>query len=126
MPNLVRSIIKSMKAKRDMIPDESTGTTFHGRLTKVTRHDKSPCMTNGTITTVRQLVEAFGGRTKFAKFLKVVPTAVSNMVTDDHIPRGYHLEIYLECQRLGFVIDRRQLFKMSERPLARKRVEMRA
>ena len=124
MPILVRSIIKSISGKKRARPDESTGTTHHARLTKVTGHDKSSFMTNTTITTVRELVEAFGGRTQFAKFLKVVPTAVSNMVTDNHIPRGYHLEIYLECQRLGLEIDRKRLFKMIERPFKR-RIEAR-
>ena len=81
---------------------------------------------NNTIKTVRQLVDAFGGTGQLAKFLKVVPSAVSNMLADDYIPRGYHLEIYLEAERRGFEIDKARVFKMVDRPLARKRVEARA
>jgi hypothetical protein len=97
------------------------GTTYHRGLTKITERDKSSFMTNIRITSVKQLVNAFGGRSKFAEFLKVVPTAVSNMVSDEHIPRGYHLEIYLECEERGLAIDRAKLFGMVDRPLARKR-----
>lgn len=86
-------------------------------------------MTKTTIRTVKQLVDAFGGRSKFAEFLKVVPTAVSNMVSDQHIPRGYHLEIYLEAEKRGLEIDKREVFGMGKPPavpLARRRAEARA
>ena len=72
-------------------------------------HDKTSAMMK-PIETVKELVSAFGGRSDFAKFLKVVPTAVSNMVADRHIPRGYHLEIYLECKRRGIPLDLHSLF----------------
>ncbi len=71
-------------------------------------------MSHSMIRTVRELVDAFGGRSKFAEFLKIVPTAVSNMMTDDYIPRGYHLEIYLGCEKRGYHIDRGRVFGMVE------------
>jgi hypothetical protein len=66
------------------------------------------------IQTVRQLVDAFGGTGKLAEFLKIVPSAVSNMLADDYIPRGYHLELYFEARRRGWQIDTQALFGVSE------------
>lgn len=71
-------------------------------------------MTSHPITTIRELVDAFGGTGKFADFLNVVPSAVSNMLRDEYLPRGYHLEVYLECQRRSFKVDKRELFGIED------------
>lgn len=58
-----------------------------------------------TISTVPDLVAAFGGTKRLADFLGVVPSAVSNWIAEDYIPRGYHLQLYLEAPRRGIAID---------------------
>jgi hypothetical protein len=79
-------------------------------------------MISCSIKTVRDLVARFGGTGKFAEFLSVVPSAVSNMLSQNRIPPGYHLEIYLECERRDWSIDRVTLFglEQDQRPLRRK------
>lgn len=62
-------------------------------------------MTTMHISTVRGVVDALGGTGATADFLNIVPSAVSNMLRDDHIPRGYHLQIFLELQRRGYHVD---------------------
>ncbi len=52
-----------------------------------------------TIETIDDLVDAFGKTGEFARFLDVVPSAVSNWKADGAIPRGHHLQIYLEARR---------------------------
>ena len=71
-------------------------------------------MSKHVIRTVRQLVDEFGGTGKMAAFLGIVPSAVSNMLADDDIPRGYHLELYLEAKRRGWAIDSYRLFGVRE------------
>jgi predicted transcriptional regulator len=51
------------------------------------------------IETVKDLIEALGGTGKVASLLGIVPSAVSNWIAAEEIPRGHHLDIYLECQR---------------------------
>ncbi len=67
-------------------------------------------MNRDVIRTVRELVDAFGGTGKLSAFLNVVPSAVSNMLADDYIPRGYHFEIYVEAKRRGWTLDTLNLF----------------
>lgn len=57
------------------------------------------------IRSVRELVDALGGTGETAKFLGIVPSNVSNWIAADYIPRGHHLELYLEAQRRGFRVD---------------------
>jgi hypothetical protein len=52
-----------------------------------------------TIETIDALVDAFGKTGAFARLLDVVPSAVSNWKAEGAIPRGYHLQIYLEARR---------------------------
>jgi hypothetical protein len=78
-------------------------------LTKFISHENTTSMID-PISTVRELVDAFGGTGRFAHFLNIVPSAVSNMLRDEEIPRGYHLEIYLECQRRRLSLDKYALF----------------
>lgn len=67
-------------------------------------------MSREAIRTVRELVDAFGGTGKLSAFLNVVPSAVSNMLADDYIPRGYHFEIYVEAKRRDWTLDTQSLF----------------
>lgn len=87
-------------------------------------------MSEKPISTLRDLVNAYGGTGKFAEFLNVVPSAVSNYLRDDELPRGYHLEVYLDCQRRNLKIDTRALFGVDEykvrRSHPRRRAEARA
>lgn len=89
-------------------------TTDVAPLTLFMKHENTSCMNRLTIRTVRELVDAFGGTGKLAAFLEIVPSAVSNMLADDSIPRGYHLEIYLEAGRRGWEIDKARLFGILE------------
>lgn len=71
-------------------------------------------MNGQRISSIRELVGAFGGTGKLAEFLKVVPSAVSNWLAQKEIPRGYHLDIYLECERRGWKIDKEKVFGIAE------------
>ncbi len=51
------------------------------------------------IETVAQQDKAFGGTGVLAKWCDVVPSTVSNWKEQDHIPPGWHLRLYLECQQ---------------------------
>lgn len=73
-------------------------------------HENTSCMNTCAIRTVRELVDAFGGTGKLAGFLHVVPSAVSNMLADDYIPRSYHFEIYVEAKRREYRLDTLNLF----------------
>jgi hypothetical protein len=58
-----------------------------------------------TIATIPDLVKAFGGTGRFADFLEVVPSAVSNWIKEDYVPRGYHLQIYLAARDRDLKLD---------------------
>ena len=88
-------------------------------LTSFMHHEYNPCM--NTITTIPELVKAFGGTCRFAEFLEIVPGAVSNMLRDECIPRGYHLQVYLEAKKRGITLDLHALGmagRPKQRPLA--------
>ncbi len=68
------------------------------------------------ITSVREIVTAFGGTGKCAAFLKVVPSAVSNMLHANEIPRAYHLEILAELDENGHEIDLERVFGVRWQP----------
>ena len=83
-------------------------------MTKFIKHENYSIMTSQPISTIRDLVDAFGGTGKFAEFLNVVPSYVSNMLRDEDLPRGYHLEVYLECQRRNLRVDKHALFGIED------------
>lgn len=62
-------------------------------------------MSETQITTVTDLVSAFGGTGRFAEWLDVVPSTVSNWKAEDAIPSGYHLRLYLECRRRRIKVE---------------------
>ena len=70
-----------------------------------------------TIETIDELVEAFGKTGKFARMLDVVPSAVSNWKADGAIPRGYHLQIYLEARRRRLRLSPK-VFNMTDKHFA--------
>lgn len=63
--------------------------------------------------TVADLVRAFGGTSKMAGWLDVVPSTVSNWKEQNSIPTGWHLKIYLECQSRGIPFSPR-IFRLNE------------
>ena len=97
-------------------PKHSPLNTLPSNLTLFMKHEKLSCMNKSQIRTVRELVTAFGGTGKLASFLEIVPSAVSNMLADNYIPRSYHLDIYLEAKRRGMSLDTRSLFGVSDFP----------
>lgn len=58
-----------------------------------------------TITTVDQLVQAFGGTARMAEFLDVRMSTVSNWKAAEDIPPAWHLRLFLEAGQRGFDID---------------------
>jgi len=78
------------------------------------KHENNSRMNGQRISSIRELVGAFGGTGKLADFLKVVPSAVSNWLAQKEIPRGYHLDIYLECERRGWKIDKEKVFGITD------------
>jgi hypothetical protein len=71
--------------------------------------------------TVAQLVAAFGGTGKLAEWLDVVPSTVSNWKEQNSIPTGWHLRLYLECEKRGISFAPK-IFRLKEedhpRPLS--------
>lgn len=57
------------------------------------------------ITTIPDLVEAFGGPSKLAAWAFVRPSAVSNWIERGAIPAGLHMRLYREGQQRGLDID---------------------
>lgn len=85
------------------------------------------------ISTVDELVDAFGGTGEFAQWLDVGPSTVSNWKALGYIPNGYHLRIYLEATDRDlplapalFGFKRWPASMEGARPLARRRAEARA
>lgn len=74
------------------------------------------------VRTVEELVAAFGGTKAMAQWADVGPSAVSNWISLESVPRGYHLRLYLEIQRRGILADP-SLFGMPDDPPAEKKVE---
>ncbi len=67
------------------------------------------------ISTVDQLVDAFGGTGRFADWCDVGPSTVSNWKALGYVPSGYHLRIYLEAMARGLELSPR-LFGFDEWP----------
>lgn len=63
--------------------------------------------------TVADLVAAFGGTGKLAEWLDVVPSTVSNWKEQNAIPTGWHLRLYLECERRGIAFAPK-IFRLKE------------
>lgn len=78
-------------------------------------------MNDTPISSLRQLVDRFGGTGKFADFLHIVPSAVSNMLSQGRLPPGYHLEVYLECERQGWAVDQVAIFGLEPEKVPRKK-----
>jgi predicted SpoU family rRNA methylase len=85
--------------------------------------------TDKRIETVAQLVKAFGGTFALAKWADVVPSTVSNWKEQGHIPPGWHLRLYLECQQRKLNVAPK-LFGLSEKgerpPRPNRRAEARS
>lgn len=75
---------------------------------------------------VSDLVDAFGGTCELADWLDVVPSTVSNWKDQNAIPTGWHLRLYLECQRRGISFSP-HIFRLKETgaPPLKKKAEAR-
>jgi hypothetical protein len=71
------------------------------------------------IDTVADLVTAFGGTFALARWADVVPSTVSNWKEQNHIPPGWHLRLYLECQQRKLNVSPK-LFGLADTPNARR------
>jgi hypothetical protein len=60
---------------------------------------------NQPITSIDELVTAFGGPTALGDWLGVGASAVSNWQARGNIPTGWHLRLYLECERRKLPVD---------------------
>lgn len=74
-------------------------------------------MKHHPVSTVDDLVNAFGGTSKFAAWCDVGPSTVSNWKAFGSIPSGYHLRIYLEARTRGLDLSPK-LFGFREWPSA--------
>lgn len=54
---------------------------------------------NGQIRNIHDLVDAFGGSGKFADWLGVTVSYVSNMLARGYLPGGFHMRVYVELRR---------------------------
>ena len=64
------------------------------------------------LRSAREVVEALGGTTEAAKFLRVGPSQVSNMLKRG-IPPNHHKRIELYLDHLGYEIDHERVFGYS-------------
>lgn len=57
------------------------------------------------IRSIDELIDCLGGREAVGRLLGIGGNGVSMWKVRGEIPRGFHLDLFLECGRLGFVID---------------------
>lgn len=57
------------------------------------------------VSTVAELIKAFGGPTALGRFLDVGPSAIANWEARKLVPPGWHLRLHLEAERRGISID---------------------
>ena len=62
------------------------------------------CHMSQIITSVDQLVDAWGGTNKFAEWADVGPSAVSNWKAQGYVPEGYHLRLFLDARARGLEV----------------------
>ena len=62
-------------------------------------------MTKIMLTTIADVVKAFGGTSGMAEWAGIGASAVSNWIDRDQIPPGWHFRIYRDAAALGFGID---------------------
>ena len=60
---------------------------------------------NGTIRNIHDLVTAFGGSGKFAEWLGVTGSYVSNMLARGYLPGGFHMRVYVELRRRSLTVS---------------------
>jgi hypothetical protein len=60
---------------------------------------------NGSIRNIHDLVTAFGGSGKFADWLGVTGSYVSNMLARGYLPGGFHMRVYVELKRRGLTVS---------------------
>jgi hypothetical protein len=58
-----------------------------------------------TIRTVDDVVDALGGDTEIARWLKITPAGVNHWKTRGEIPGGWHLRVYVRLLDEGFDCD---------------------
>jgi predicted transcriptional regulator len=57
------------------------------------------------LTTVDEVIEAFGGATAVANWFGLTQPAVSNWRMKNEIPPGWHLRLVRHAERIGIEID---------------------
>lgn len=58
-----------------------------------------------TIRTVDDVVDALGGDTVIARWLKITPAGVNHWKTRQEIPGGWHMRVYARLLERGFECD---------------------
>lgn len=58
-----------------------------------------------TLSSVADIVEAFGGTKAVAEWADVGMSAVSNWIVRDEIPPGWHYRLDRELRRRGYKVD---------------------
>lgn len=67
------------------------------------------------IRTVDDLVEALGGDTAVAHWLRITQGAVANWKQRGEIPGGWHLRLYARLLAEGWEVDTAAVFGLSDR-----------
>jgi hypothetical protein len=62
-------------------------------------------MTKRSLHSVADIIDAFGGTKKTAKWAGTGMSTISNWLAHDHIPKGWHYRIHLELTARGFDVD---------------------
>lgn len=57
------------------------------------------------IRTVDEVVDALGGDTEIARWLKITPAGVNHWKTRKEIPGGWHMRVYVRLLDEGFDCD---------------------
>lgn len=57
------------------------------------------------LTSIADVVKAFGGTSGMAEWAGIGASAVSNWIDRDQIPPGWHFRMYRDAQSRGYEID---------------------
>lgn len=57
-----------------------------------------------TLRTVGDIIKAFGGPSKVAKWTGLTPPAISYWLSEDFVPPAWHLRIWLELEARGYIV----------------------
>ena len=78
-------------------------------IRNIVRQSSGRTKAGRTLTSVRDVVDALGGRSQAARYWRVTPSAVANMLADNHISSGHQSRTIVRLLLEGHDIDLRAL-----------------